>query len=85
MISLGLCFLSGVFVPQLFLGDSVLKVVQFNPVFWFVKANETIGNLSVINQETLGPVFIDMGIVLAFAVAVFAIAMVVSRAQRKKS
>lgn len=84
VISLGLCFLSGVFVPQLFLGDAVLKVAQFNPVFWFVKANETIGNLSVINQATLMPIFINMGIVLAFAVAIFVVAMVVSRVRRDK-
>lgn len=67
IVPLGCSFLGGVFVPQYVLSDTVRTISIFNPSFWFVEANDTIASLKVFNWETLSPVFLDMGRVLAFA------------------
>ncbi len=61
ILGLGLSFLSGVFVPQFLLGDTVLKIASFAPTYWYVRANliintagaSTAGNLSLISRELL--------------------------------
>ncbi|MGO1468824.1 MAG: ABC transporter permease [Tissierella sp.] len=39
--SLGTAFISGIFVPQEFLGEGVLRVAKFFPTYYFVRINET--------------------------------------------
>lgn len=77
VVILGLSFISGVFVPQHLLGDNVLKVASFMPVYWYVKANNTIAELERFGFSQLKPIFGMMLIQLAFALAFFAVALVV--------
>ena len=77
--SLGPCFLAGVFIPQKFLSDSVLKLASFTPAYWFVKANETVGGAAALSREVLSPVFGDIFVELVFAAAFFAVGLAVSR------
>jgi len=42
VFSLGSCFISGVFVPQDLMSNTVLKIASFTPNYWFVKANNSI-------------------------------------------
>lgn len=39
-LSLGSAFISGVFVPQEFLGESVLRIAKFFPTYYFVRIND---------------------------------------------
>lgn len=39
--SLGTAFISGVLIPQEFLGDKVLGIAKFFPTYYFVRINET--------------------------------------------
>jgi ABC-2 type transport system permease protein len=84
-VSLGTCFISGVFVPQVFLGKSVLKIASFTPNYWYVKSNNSIANMANFNMENLGPIFLNMLIVLGFAVAVLTITLVVIKQKRVSS
>ncbi|MGL5380126.1 ABC transporter permease, partial [Clostridium sp.] len=77
VVSLGCCFLSGVFVPQELLGDTVLKIASFNPTFWYVKANNSISTLVNFNKETLTPIISSMLIMLGFAIAILSITLVI--------
>ncbi len=79
IISLGGCFLGGAFVPQSMLSDTVKTIAIINPTFWFIKANDTIGILSVFNFSTLKDVFFDMGIMLIFSVVFLIIGLIVAR------
>lgn len=81
-LSLGFCFLSGVFVPQELLSDKVLIIASFNPIYWFVKANNAIGALSSFSIDNLSKVLTYMFIELAFALAIFSVALVVSKQKR---
>lgn len=79
VLSLGLCFLSGVFVPQNLLGENVLAIAKFTPTYWYVKANRVIGNLTNFNTDNLAPVITSLLIELGFAIALVSIALVMSK------
>lgn len=40
VLSLGISFISGVMVPQQFLGEKVLNIAKFFPTYYFVRINE---------------------------------------------
>jgi ABC-2 type transport system permease protein len=82
MLSLGFSFLSGVFVPQELLDNKVLTLASFNPTYWYVKANNTIGTLSNFSLENLSLIFTYMLIELGFALAIFSVALVISKQKR---
>ena len=82
VIALGSCFISGVFVPQQYLGDKVLSIAKFNPTYWYVKANDDIAILVNYSNENMRPIFMSMIIVLGFALAVYAVTLVVIKQKR---
>jgi ABC-2 type transport system permease protein len=82
VFSLGTCFISGVFVPQVLLGKTVLKIASFTPTYWYVKSNNDIANMANFKMENLMPVFSNMLIVFGFAVAVLAVTLVVIKQKR---
>lgn len=82
--SVGLAFLSGMFVPQEFLGSPVLKVASFTPVYWFVKANNTIETVTQVSWSQLSGIASYMAIQLGFAAAIISVALVVSKRKRQQ-
>jgi ABC-2 type transport system permease protein len=82
--SVGLAFLSGMFVPQEFLGSPVLKVASFTPVYWFVKANNAIETVTQATWSQLSGIASYMAIQLGFAAAIISIALVVSKRKRQQ-
>lgn len=83
IIALGTSFISGVFIQQEFLSASVIQLASFTPTYWFVKGNNAIYNIgpssNIFNAELLSSIAIE----LLFAIALFTIAMVISK--RKKT
>lgn len=82
VVALGFSFISGAFVPQELLGTTVLKIASLTPAYWFVKANNTIVGLTQFDFPSLKPVLSDMLIVLCFAAAFFAVALVAGKKRR---
>jgi ABC-2 type transport system permease protein len=82
VVALGTCFISGVFVPQALLGKSVLALASFTPNYWYVKSNNIIASLVNFNMENLAPIFLNMLIVIGFAVAVLTVTLVVIKQKR---
>ncbi|HHY39953.1 MAG TPA: ABC transporter permease [Syntrophaceticus sp.] len=82
VVTLGLCFISGVFVPMELIGDSVLKLASFTPTYWFVKANNRIAALTQFDFASLEPVFTCMLIQIGFALAFFAAALLANKKRR---
>lgn len=81
-ISLGSCFLGGVFVPQSLLSDTVKNISLINPTFWYVKANNAISNISVYNYETMKPIIFSMLVEVCFAIVFFAISLIIIKRKR---
>jgi ABC-2 type transport system permease protein len=83
VVSLGLAFLSGMFVPQQFLGSAVIRVASFLPSYWYVKANNTIGSLSNFSIKNLTPIFQYMAVQIGFVAVLLALIMVVAKRKRQ--
>lgn len=78
-LSLSMAFISGIFVPQQYLGNIVLKLASFTPAYWFVRTNNTIGIMEGFSTNNLSEVFGMMAIQLGFGAALISIALVVSK------
>lgn len=83
VVSLGVCFLSGVFLDQYLMGETVLKIASFSPGFWYIKAVNGIKELTSFNFDNLKPIFNYMLIQLAFAAACIVIALVASKQKKQ--
>ena len=82
VVSLGMSFLCGVFVPQQYLGKGVLTVGHALPAYWYVRANNMLCGLGkeAFSQKTY---ILCLAVQLAMALAIFAAAGIVS-AKRKR-
>lgn len=81
VISLGLCFLGGIFVPLEMLGDGVTKVSQFLPTYWYSVVNGLLGDYAVLGSELIGTVWMGLLIQVLFAAAIFALTLIIRRRQ----
>lgn len=79
VISLGLCFLGGIFVPLEMLGDGVKKVAQFLPTYWYSKINGILGDFTVLGSEQQSIIRKGLLIQVLFAAACFAVTIMVRR------
>lgn len=79
VLTLGLCFISGVFVPMELLGAQVLKIASFTPTYWYVQANNRIAALNSFDFTSVKPVLTNMLIVFTFTLAFFALSLVIGK------
>lgn len=82
VVSLGMCFLSGAFVPQDLLGKTVLKMASFTPTYWYIKTNNAIAKMENIKQDSIMGLLINMLIVMGFAAAFLAVSLVIIKQKR---
>ncbi|MFR7592625.1 MAG: ABC transporter permease [Longibaculum sp.] len=68
VLSLGLSFIAGAFVPQELLSPIVLTIAKLTPSYWFISNNNQIAQLAHYSLKDLQPIFINMGVVIGFAV-----------------
>ncbi len=83
VVALGSSFLCGAFVPMEWLPDTVLKIAHILPTYYYISTNEMITELEVLDFETLRPIFINMGVILVFAIVFTIIANVISKKKRR--
>lgn len=78
IVTLGMSFLCGVFVNQSLLGESVLSAARFLPAYWYIRANNMLSGLS---EEVfdLNRFMSFVGIEAIFAVALFAIIILINK------
>lgn len=79
IVTMGSCFLGGVFVPQAFLGPTVLQFARLLPTYWYVKANTVIGSLSKFDFRYTSEVYSSMAVVAAFGIAAFIASILLGR------
>ena len=84
VFSLGSSFLCGAFVPQSMLSPLVLTIGKCLPSYWFIKANNEIVKLTSFTLESLLPIFIDIIIILGFALIAYVLMQFISRWQLKR-
>ena len=82
VISLGMCFLCGVFVPLEYMNSGVKTVAKFLPVYWYETTNDMLVQFSHITGDVRTDVLQALGIQLVFAIAFVCIAMAFSKWKR---
>lgn len=81
IISLGMAFLCGIFVPKEFLGEGVIKLAHFLPAYWY---SQTVDRLDHYTPEVLPEITQYMGIEILFAMVIVALGLVVARKQQMR-
>jgi len=79
VVSLGTSFLCGVFVPQSMLSSSVLRVAQFTPTYWYVRANNQLAETALSTPEQVNTFLSCLLVEAVFAVAFLVLALVVGK------
>lgn len=77
VISLGLSFISGCFVPIEWLDTNIINFSKVFPSYWFIQGNYDITKLLTFNYETIQPVIQNCGIILAFGIIYFSISKII--------
>lgn len=85
VVGLGTSFISGSFVPQELLSPFVLGLAKLTPSYWFIDANNKIGQLSSYTLTSLQPVFINMLIIIGFAIFFYILLQCISYLKLRKS
>ena len=82
IISLGMCFLGGVFVPLEFMGSHVKAVSHFLPVYWYEKANDLLANFAHMTVSVREQFFKAVIIQLVFVGAFICLTLVIEKYKR---
>lgn len=84
VLSLGMCFLGGTFVPLAALSVSVKKVSQFLPVYWYEVINDLLATAGRLSDSMKTTIYKGYGIQLLFAAACISAALAISRYKRQE-
>ncbi|MDO5423652.1 MAG: ABC transporter permease [Eubacteriales bacterium] len=84
VISLGMCFSCGVFVPMEILSSGVRRVAQFLPVYWYETVNEMLAEHAAFSGEQLAEIYKGYGIQVLFAAAIVLVGMAFSKTRERE-
>lgn len=69
VLSIGMSFLCGIFIPMEVLSDKVLSVARFLPAYWYVKANNMIADIEPFSRsDVLLCCLVEAGFALMFII-----------------
>lgn len=83
IISLGFCFMGGVFVPQEVMSEKVLAFCKFVPSFWYVRVNDILGESIGITAQIRTDVWLGILVQVGFAAVIFALTLVLIKKTRE--
>lgn len=83
VVALGSSFLCGAFVPMSMLPSGVLKIAHILPTYYYIKTNEELMNIEIINIDSLKPLIVNMLILCIFIIIFIIITNIVSRKKQK--
>ena len=77
VLSLGMCFLGGAFVPLEEMSTGVKKAGQFLPVYWYETVNDLLGGyrLDIVREQVTQ----GIGIQFLFAAAFVCVTLVIAK------
>ncbi len=83
-LSLGICFLCGVFVPLEVMGAQVKMIAKFLPVYWYETVNILLMEHENISGAVGRQVLSGMGIQILFVFALAGIGMAIVKYQQQE-
>lgn len=85
ILSLGMCFVCGVFVEMDLLSSGVKKAAQFLPVYWYETANEILMDYGEITGDVRNRLMSAIGIQMVFAAAFVCLTLAMVKRSRRSS
>lgn len=82
VLSLGMCFLCGVFVPLELMNKGVKTVAQFLPVYWYEVVNGLLVEFGTVTGEAKQAVLQGLGMQFMYVVALVCVVMAVAKWRR---
>ncbi|MBS4539478.1 ABC transporter permease [Clostridium sp. D2Q-11] len=79
IIILSMTFIGGLFIPLELMSSKIIKVAQFTPIYWYIKANDNIQNLDIVSSDYLIPIGWQILTVCAFGIGIFAFTFIISK------
>lgn len=83
VIALGSSFLCGAFVPMEWLPNTVLNIAHILPSYYFIKSNELIKTVEIFDFASLKSIYMNMIVIIIFAVGFMIISRIVASKKRK--
>ena len=83
VVGLAFSFLGGVFVPLELMNQGMQKIAKFVPSYWYVSSNTVIWKIKSWSEA--GEIYRNEFVMLLFAAAVFAVALMLNRLRARKS
>lgn len=83
-VSLGLCFLGGVFVPLNVMGEQIKNVAKFLPTYWYMTTNNLLTDYADITGSVKTEVLTCIGIQVLFLFALAGIVLAVAKYQQQE-
>ena len=77
VISLGMSFLGGIFVPLNMFGKGMRQFAKVFPVYWYTKVNDMIAGKSVISHAQTLNIAKYMGVELLYAAVLFTVTLLI--------
>lgn len=66
VVALGEAFLCGAFVPVEWLPSFVVTIAHIFPTYWYINTNNLLGNIDIINLNTIKPIIINSLVIICF-------------------
>ena len=79
VVALSQAFLCGAFIPTMWLPESVIKIAHILPAYWYINTNDFLAELEVLSFTNLKPVWINMLILIGFAIIFIILNNIASR------
>lgn len=83
VVALGSSFLCGAFVPMEWLPKNVVSISHILPSYWYIKTNETIKTIEVINLKSIESLIKNGLVLIIFMIIFITITNIVSKKKRK--
>ena len=83
VVALGSSFLCGAFVPMEWLPKYVVSISHILPSYWYIKTNELIKTIEVINLKSIEPLIKNGLVLIIFMIIFITITNIVSKKKRR--
>ena len=83
VVALGSSFMCGCFVPLEWMPKFVVELSKIWPTHWYIANNTLLTTMEEFNFDTLCPIFINMGIMIVFAIGFFVLAVIYNKRHAK--
>lgn len=83
VVALGSSFLCGAFVPMEWLPKYVVSISHILPSYWYIKTNELIKTIEVINLKSIEPLIKNGLVLIIFMIIFITITNIISKKKRR--